>query len=210
MTIQQQLKRVLTILGLATPLYLGGFFYALANQTPTNFQSCVACHGDKGQGNESLNAPVLAGQLSQYTTRQLEHFARGIRGAHPDDINGQTMAAMVKTLSVNDYQLIADFLSQQVVDKPNQSISGDMKNGSRYYQAKCGACHGGQAQGNEAFNAPKLAGQQVSYLQRQMQNFTNGVRGTHQDDKFGRQMAMMAKTVSEQELADILFYIVNQ
>ena len=88
--------------------------------------------------------------------------------------------------------------------------SGNMPNGSRYYQGKCGACHGGTAKGNKSLNAPKLTGLSKAYLQRQMSNFSSGIRGTKTEDKLGRQMAMMAKTTSGQELNDIIFYILSQ
>jgi cytochrome c oxidase subunit 2 len=40
-----------------------------------------------------------------------------------------------------------------------------------------------------------------------MNNFVQGIRGTHKEDKYGRQMAMMAKTTSGTELQDIIAYI---
>ena len=43
-----------------------------------------------------------------------------------------------------------------------------------------------------------------------MSNFSNGIRGYKKEDKLGRQMAMMAKTTSGQELDDIIFYILSQ
>ena len=66
------------------------------------------------------------------------------------------------------------------------------------------------AEQNPAFKAPKLAGQNIDYLRRQMQNFVTGIRGSHPEDKLGRQMAMMAKTTSGKELEDILHYIAQQ
>ncbi len=43
-----------------------------------------------------------------------------------------------------------------------------------------------------------------------MQDFVAGKRGYDQQDKFGRQMAMMAGTTEGKELTDILFYISKQ
>ena len=37
--------------------------------------------------------------------------------------------------------------------------------------AVCTACHGAQAEGNPALNAPKLSGQAAWYLKRQLQQF---------------------------------------
>ncbi|WP_206483691.1 c-type cytochrome [Thalassotalea sp. G2M2-11] len=183
---------------------------AYADKAPQSFQQCVACHGDKGQGNPQLNAPVIAGLSASYTTRQLKHFATGIRGNKPADSFGQQMVAVSQQL---DFEQEVPALSQYLAKlspQTTQTSSGDLMNGSRYFQAKCGACHGGQAQGNEAFNAPKLAGQNLAYLKRQMNNFVSGVRGSHAEDKLGRQMAMMAKTTTGKELDDILHYIATQ
>ena len=46
-----------------------------------------------------------------------------------------------------------------------------------------------------------------SYLQTQFNNFKQGKRGYQQQDKFGRQMKMMANTLNEQELQDVLAYL---
>ena len=43
-------------------------------------------------------------------------------------------------------------------------------------------------------DAPRLAGLDGTYLRRQYANYSAGVRGAHPDDRFGRQMAMMATT----------------
>ena len=57
----------------------------------------------------------------------------------------------------------------------------------------CSACHGPTGQGNQAMNAPKLAGQEPWYLIKQMQLFQNDARGTAPGDMHGQQMAAMAK-----------------
>lgn len=175
------------------------------------YQSCVACHGEDGQGNPSLNAPSLAGQFDWYLTRQLNHFKQGVRGSNEQDKFGQQMQVFAMQLTTDaDVNAVAKYIESMPSTKQNAQLSGDLMNGSRYYQAKCGACHGGKGEGNAAFNAPKLAQQNIEYLQRQMAHFKDGVRGSHANDKFGKQMAMMSKVVSEKELHDILFYIAQQ
>ena len=196
-------------------------FSGLAQSLPSDnsgevyYQQCIACHGDKAQGNEALKAPALAGQFNWYLSRQLTNFTNKTRGDHKKDVQGQQMAAIVgsadfsqKITALSDYisALPSTKLSQKVDNVSNEVL----KNGSRYYQGKCGACHGGKAQCNEAFNAPKLSGLSKAYLAQQMTNFSSGLRGTHQSDKFGRQMAMMAKTTSGNELSDIITYISHQ
>ncbi len=85
---------------------------------------------------------------------------------------------------------------------------GDLKNGNNYYQSKCGACHGGQAEGNPGLNAPGLAWLDAAYLKHQFQNFQLGVRGTHPGDTYGRQMKMMSTSLpTDKDLDDVIAYI---
>lgn len=182
-----------------------------ANESKALYQTCAACHGAQGEGNRALAAPALAGQFDWYTSRQLESFKNNIRGFAPKDSHGQQMKAFATTLDFDkDVPALVDYIAKMPTPKINETIDGDLKNGSRYYQAKCGACHGGKAEGNSAFKAPKLANQQPSYILRQMKNFVAGIRGSKDGDRLGKQMAMMATTVSEQELNDIVYYISQQ
>jgi len=175
------------------------------------YQQCTACHGQNGEGNDALNAPALAGQFDWYLTKQINDFAKDIRGAHEKDVFGMQMLAMAKQLDPQkDVPQLSAYIQSLPVAKTKFDEPGNMANGSRYFQGKCGACHGGTAQGNKSLNAPKLTGLSKTYLQRQMSNFSTGVRGTKTEDKLGRQMAMMAKTTSGQELNDIIYYILSQ
>ncbi len=85
---------------------------------------------------------------------------------------------------------------------------GDLKNGNNYYQSKCGACHGGQAQGNSGLNTPALSMLNGIYLKQQFQSFQQGLRGTHPEDKYGRQMKMMSSSLrTDKDLDDVIAYI---
>ena len=56
------------------------------------YQSCIPCHGAKGEGNEMLKSPPLNIQEDWYLLDQLRKFASGKRGHHPKDIEGIQMA----------------------------------------------------------------------------------------------------------------------
>lgn len=60
----------------------------------------------------------------------------------------------------------------------------------------CEACHGVDGVGNRDLAAPALAGLQSWYVQRQLQNFAAGVRGSSTDDKPGQQMQPMARALA--------------
>ncbi|MGH7614470.1 MAG: c-type cytochrome [Gemmatimonadales bacterium] len=79
--------------------------------------------------------------------------------------------------------------------------AGDAAAGKPLY-AVCAACHGLQAEGNPALNAPKLSGQGDWYLKRQLKYFKNGARGTHDKDVFGKMMVPMAATLGNDAAID--------
>jgi cytochrome c oxidase subunit 2 len=84
---------------------------------------------------------------------------------------------------------------------------GDAEAGKQLYTV-CAACHGAQAEGTPALNAPKLSGQGDWYLQRQLRNFKSGARGAHEKDTFGKMMAPMAATLTDDAaIANVVAYI---
>ncbi|HEY6131608.1 MAG TPA: c-type cytochrome [Halioglobus sp.] len=173
------------------------------------YQPCIACHGEAAQGNVELGAPALAGQGVAYLERQLKHFKSGARGSDPRDTKGAQMKGMVATLSDEDISRIANYVSGH--PRPNPAApAGDLKNGNNYYQSKCGACHGGKAEGNPGLNAPALAGLDAAYLKHQYRNFQQGLRGTHPDDTYGRQMKMMSTSLpTDNDLDDVIAFILS-
>ena len=62
----------------------------------------------------------------------------------------------------------------------------------------CSFCHGIQGQGGPALDAPALAGMEAWYVERQLHNFRNRVRGTHYDDVPGVQMSIVSGSVRNQ------------
>lgn len=176
------------------------------------FEPCIACHGSKGEGNPPLNAPAIAGQDAAYLQRQLRNFRGDRRGTHKSDVFGAQMRAFAT--AITDDAAIAK-LAGHVASLPKTLSAtiarGNLLNGNNLYHGKCGACHGGKAEGNPALNAPRLAGLDAAYLKRQFAHFRDGVRGTNPQDVPGRQMAMMAKTLpTERDLDDVIAFIHQQ
>ena len=75
--------------------------------------------------------------------------------------------------------------------------AGDPLIGQATYPV-CATCHGSQGEGIVALNSPKLSGQESWYLETQLRNFKNGVRGAHEDDVYGQQMAPMAGVLADE------------
>lgn len=175
------------------------------------YGTCVACHGENGEGNQALNAPGLAGQSESYLNRQLWDFKKGVRGKEPGDTAGAQMSPMAATLADGAaVSNVAAYIASMPRVKPAATIEGNTDNGQKQYTSKCGACHGGQGWGNEALFTPRLTVMGDWYVMRQVLNFQASMRGVHDDAKYGKQMAMMAKTVSEEELRDIAAFLNEQ
>ena len=172
------------------------------------FIVCAACHGQQGEGMAALNAPKIAGQSAWYLKRQLQNYKSGARGAHADDVFGRQMAPMAATL-VNDAAIdnvIAHI--QTLPDNPSPAtIDGDVGKGEKLYRV-CSYCHGADGQGIRAMNAPRAAGMSDWYLARQLENFREGVRGSHSSDFYGFQMGLMAGVArDEKAINDLVAYI---
>lgn len=185
---------------------------SFADEGPQLFAPCVACHGNKGEGNATLNAPAIAGQDAAYLERQLRNFKNRRRGTHKDDAIGAQMQAAA-TMLADDAAVakVARYIASLPKTFNAVPAQGNLHNGNNLYQGKCGACHGGTAEGNAALKAPRLAGLDAAYIKRQFAHFRDGVRGTDQEDTPGRQMAMMAKTLAtERDLDDIIAFIHQQ
>lgn len=175
---------------------------AVLADAPASYQPCVACHGPAGEGDPAVGAPALAGQQAAYLARQLRYFKAGMRGAHPDDSRGAPMRAMALPLGDADIDALATWLAQLPPPQVAPVGSADLQHGNDYYQAKCGACHGPRAEGNPGLNAPALAWLDAAYLRRQFENFQRGLRGTHPEDIYGRQMKMMSTTLPDDATLD--------
>jgi len=70
-------------------------------------EKCVACHGDKGQGNAESFFPRIQGQHYAYTLRQLQWIRDGRRkNANP------AMLVLIKDLDDKTLGALADYISR--------------------------------------------------------------------------------------------------
>jgi cytochrome c553 len=73
------------------------------------YAGCVACHGAKGEGNASVQAPALASRSDWYLAAQLANYQKGLRGTDARDTYGAQMRAIVSTLP--DEKAIVDVVA---------------------------------------------------------------------------------------------------
>lgn len=140
--------------------------------------TCASCHGWRGYS-IAPQFPVLAGQPAKYLLEQLQAFKSHARG----DANAVGfMWGMAAPLDTDVMTALANYYSRQT---PHAGARGDpqlMARGKQIYQngdaaegvPPCAACHGPYAAGTDKY--PRLAGQHVQYLLKQLRSFQNNLR----------------------------------
>lgn len=139
---------------------------------------CAACHGDEGRSTDRL-APSLAGQMRDYTIRQLKDFRSQARSE--TDIQAY-MWGVSALLSDEQIDGLADYYAAQKPRAP-KSVNAKLEAaGKRLFDQglpaqgvrACAACHGERAEGAAGF--PRLAGLQPDYVFRQLRAFRTPLR----------------------------------
>ncbi len=175
------------------------------------FQLCSQCHGPDAGGNPMALAPSIAGLPEWYVERQLTHFRDGIRGTHFDDIAGMRMRPMARWIpSEADVKAVAAYVASLPPVKPAPTLQGgDPARGQTLF-TPCTACHGADARGNQALNAPPLSHASDWYLITQLKNFKAGIRGANPQDTTGALMRPMSQLlVDEQAMKDVIAYVMT-
>ena len=172
------------------------------------YQACVSCHGTEGGGITEQQAPAIAGLPAWYVTSQLERFQTGLRGKHPDDVEGLKMRPMsLQVNSATQRTAVADYIaSLPPVRNEARLADVDLAAGEQMF-AMCVACHGPKGEGNQAVNAPPLAGQDDWYVALQLRKFRAGIRGGVTGDGIGPVMAAMSMAIQPEVVDDVAAYV---
>lgn len=170
--------------------------------------ACATCHGPNASGLASEFAPKLSGQEDWYLIRQMRNFANGLRGGHEGERWATQMLSYFQDANPAQVEDFAALISD-LEDTPSATtIKGDVARGQQLYTTSCTACHGADAMGNIALNAPRLAGMSDWYTVIQLKKFRYDYRGDHPEDTLGAQMAAFAKMLpDDQALKDVTAYI---
>lgn len=173
------------------------------------YMTCATCHGQQAEGMRALGAPALAQQEPYYLHQQLQNFRTNKRGVHAKDTYGAQMAPMAKTLNSEGIDDVIAYMKTFPTPKIEATLEGgNAANGEAYYNMVCGACHGPGAVGIESLHSPRLAGMQDWYLERQLNNFRDSIRGVEPGDTYGAQMLQIAADIpDDQTVADLVAYI---
>jgi cytochrome c oxidase subunit II len=86
--------------------------------------------------------------------------------------------------------------------------NADIAAGEARFQG-CVACHGTEGQGDPDMDAPKLAGLDPWYLERQLRLFRDGGRGVHEADVTGHNMAPFGRVLDDETIRNLAAYIAD-
>jgi cytochrome c553 len=170
-------------------------------------QVCAACHNTDGNSTQAVN-PILAGQHSEYTFKQLQNFKP--QGGKPAERPNPIMAGMVAALSVDDMRNVAAYFESRTPKPRAARDPALVRLGQSIYRggilarnvAACTACHGPNGAGVPA-QYPRLAGQFSEYVAAQLRAFRSGERANDPN----RTMRAVAEKLSDREIAAVAEYI---
>jgi cytochrome c553 len=158
-----------------------------------NAAVCRHCHG--AGGNSVLpEVPNLASQNAAYLLEQMNKFVQGQRKS------SAFMEGMIKALTPDERINIALFLSRQPVTLKPAGMGAQGMAGRKLYDKLCIACHGADGAGTRKI--PRLAGQQVQYLQDSLQRYRSG-SGTRIDPM----MAAYTRNLGDADIRNLAAYL---
>lgn len=183
----QPVRRTLALLAVAV-LPLAGLaagtarqeFRDAANRTPDPARgaqlyeaSCGACHGPAGGGVDDGSVPAIAGQHRRVLLKQLVDF----RNRQRWDIRMEHFADREHLPGAQDLADLASHIAA-LPPQPSRAFgSGEyLRHGAFVYFESCERCHGSSGQGDAAGMVPRIAGQHVEYLVRQLHDTAEGRR----------------------------------
>lgn len=130
-------------------------------------ETCLKCHGDNGVP-VTADVPIIAGQEYYYLYVQLKDY-KAERRTNP------IMSILAKDLSKDQMKALAEYFSS--IEWP--PVASDIDNSlvdagiNALVAGQCSQCHS-TYQGDS--RVPRLAGQQLIYLQQTMNDFKHKVR----------------------------------
>jgi cytochrome c553 len=136
--------------------------------------------------------PNLASQNAGYLLEQMNKFVQGQRKS------SAFMEGMIKALTPEERINIALFLSRQpVAPKPAGARNVAGKN---LYAKLCVSCHG--AGGTGTHTIPRLAGQQVAYLEDSLKRYRSG-----DGERIDPRMAAYTRNLKDADIQNLAAYL---
>lgn len=130
---------------------------------------CFGCHGENGIG-MSDDLPALGGQNERYLVDRLKRFSLSKSGS-------DLMLGVVSALDEKQVKEAAKYFSRLPYLRKKQAIDPEaVKRGEQVYLKMCQLCHTAEGRGSKYSEYPLLAGQNLPYLRKAMDNILTGDR----------------------------------
>ncbi len=182
---------------------LAGLDLVAPENGPRSLASCVRCHGVDGEGRGGT-APRLAGQSETYLLEALRAYASGTR------FSGM-METVASALSDGERIELARYFSGLPGLPPTAVLDPEAVERGKEIALRgvperkipsCADCHGPTSRPRKA-NYPNLAGQELSYLELQLEIFRQRRRG---GSSYAGLMKPVATHLSKKEAEDVARY----
>jgi cytochrome c553 len=154
---------------------------------------CRHCHG-AGGNSVMPEVPNLASQNADYLLEQMNKFVHGQRKS------SAFMSGLIKALTPDERVDAALFLSRQPVTHKAASMDAQSSVGKALYGKLCVSCHGASGTGSQKI--PRLAGQQVKYLEESLQRYRSG-SGERIDPK----MAAYTRNLKDTDIQNLAAFL---
>jgi len=170
-------------------LLITGTVVAAPNGEKMAAEKCERCHGKNGIS-DIEEMPNIAGFSTAYFLDTMNAYKNGKRQGDKFKTEGHDETDMnTIAKSFNDEELTAlgeYFESQTFVPREQEFDSKLAKKGKKVYKKRCRKCHTSNGSDPDD-DASILAGQSMTYLESQLEQFVNGSRTT-QPKKMKKQM----------------------
>jgi cytochrome c553 len=160
------------------------------------FDTCAACHAANGAGANDGSVPAIAGQHFRVIVKQLVEFRHDAR----IDIRMQHFVSGDRLARAQDLADVAAYVA--VLAPAHARENRTVGSGQGTYLRYCESCHGARAEGNGVTGVPRLAGQHVEYLIRQLGDAAEGRRPA-----MGRDHARVLLRLDSTETAALAAYV---
>jgi len=166
------------------------------------FATCAACHGADGAGAVDGSVPSIAGQHVAVILAQLVDFRQDRR----IDIRMQHMVAADHLATAQQLADVAAYATSLPLPpaRAGRAAAAQLAEGSSSYAQLCQSCHRAAAEGNAAERVPRLAGQHVEYLIRQLYDALEGRRPS-----MGRDHARTLARLEPAQIASLAAYLAS-
>lgn len=157
-----------------------------------NAQFCRHCHGVGGNSVRD-DTPNLAGQNEAYLLTQMNKFVTGQR-------KNEFMEGLIKALTPEERTSIASYFAQQhATPRPAKNIA-QAEAGKKLFDKVCSTCHGASGYGTEKI--PRLASQQIGYLQDSLKRYRDGT-----GERIDPLMAAYTRNLKDADISNLAAYI---